>query len=44
MSMALCAVLAVVREAETEPDVVLGGEPLVLGAHHQPRQAELTHD
>ena len=43
VSVALHAVLAV-REAEAESDVVLGGQPLVLGAHHQPREAKLAHD
>ena len=44
VSVSLCAVLTVVWEAEAESDVVLGGQPLVLGAHHQPREAKLAHD
>lgn len=43
MSVALCAVLTVVREAEAEPHIILGCQPLVLGAHHQPREAKLAH-
>ena len=43
VSVSLHAVLAVVREAEAESDVILGGQPLVLGAHHQPREAKLAH-
>ena len=28
---------------QAESHVVLGGQPLILGAHHQPAEAELAH-
>ena len=42
--MSTDTVLTVLGHTEAESDVVLTGQPLVLGAHEQPHEVELGHD
>ena len=44
VTLAINTVLTIVWHTEAQSDVVLTGQPLVLGAHDQPREAELAHD